>query len=95
MTIERSDVEKVAHLSRIAISEQDAENYTHDLANILSLVDQMQSVDTSAIEPMAHPMDATQRLRTDQVCETDQRDHFQRIAPATENGLYLVPKVID
>ena len=95
MTIERSDVEKVAHLSRIAISEQDSENYTQDLVNILSLVDQMQSVDTTEIEPMAHPMDAVQRLRADQVTETDQRDHFQSIAPTTENGLYLVPKVID
>ncbi len=95
MTIERTDIEKVAHLARIEIDEKSIEGYTRDLANILNLVDQMQAVNTDAIEPMAHPMDALQRLRPDQVTETDQREHFQQIAVATEAGLYLVPKVID
>ncbi len=95
MTIERTDIEKVAHLARIEIDEKSIEGYTRDLANILNLVDQMQAVNTDAIEPMAHPMDALQRLRPDQVTETDQREHFQQIASATEAGLYLVPKVID
>lgn len=95
MTIQRTDVENAAHLARIAIDEQDIEGYTQDLANILALVDQMQAVNTDNIEPMAHPTDAVQRLRPDQVTETDRRDRYQAIAPATENGLYLVPKVID
>ena len=95
MTIERTDIEKVAHLARIEIDEKSIEGYTRDLANILNLVDQMQAVNTDAIEPMAHPIDALQRLRPDQVTETDQREHFQQSAAATEAGLYLVPKVID
>jgi len=95
MTIQRTDVQNAAHLARIAIDEKDIEGYTQDLANILALVDQMQAVNTDQIEPMAHPTDAVQRLRPDQVTEADQRDYFQQIAPATENGLYLVPKVIE
>ncbi len=63
--------------------------------SILGLVDQMQAVDTSGIEPLAHPLEASQRLRPDQVTESNQRDRYQAIAPATENGLYLVPKVIE
>lgn len=95
MTIQRSDVENAAHLARIAIDEENIEEYTQNLANILALVDQMQTVNTDEIEPMAHPTDAVQRLRPDQVTEDNQREHFQQIAPATENGLYLVPKVIE
>jgi aspartyl-tRNA(Asn)/glutamyl-tRNA(Gln) amidotransferase subunit C len=59
------------------------------------MIDQMQSVDTSAVSAMAHPFDAGQRLRADQITETNQRDYYQKIAPATQNGLYLVPKVIE
>lgn len=95
MTIQAEDVQNAAHLARIAIDENDIEGYTQDLANILALVDQMQAVDTDNIEPMAHPTDAVQRLRPDQVTEQNQREQFQAIAPATENGLYLVPKVIE
>lgn len=95
MSIERNDVLNAAHLARLGIDDSDIEDFTQDLANIISLADQMQAVDTTGIDPMAHPLDATQRLRADQVTESNQRDHFQKIAPATENGLYLVPKVID
>jgi len=95
MTIQRTDVENAAHLARIAIDEQAVEGYTQDLANILSLVDQMQAINTDAIEPMAHPTDAVQRLRPDQVTESNCREQYQALAPATENGLYLVPKVIE
>lgn len=95
MTIERSDVQNAAHLARIAIEESNIAEYTQDLANILALVDQMQAVNTDDIEPMAHPTDATQRLRADIVTEQNQRDYYQAIAPAVENGLYLVPKVIE
>lgn len=95
MSIERADVEKIAKLARIEITEQQVQRVTQDLSNILDLVDQLQSVDTSGVKPMAHPMDAVQKLRPDAVTETDQRAAFQQIAPATEDGLYLVPKVID
>jgi aspartyl-tRNA(Asn)/glutamyl-tRNA(Gln) amidotransferase subunit C len=95
MSIERNDVLNAAHLARLAINDSDVEDFTQDLANIISLADQMQTVNTDSIEPMAHPLDASQRLRADRVTETDQRAHFQQQAPATEEGLYLVPRVID
>ncbi len=95
MALERSDVEKIAHLARLGLNEGDIPQTTATLNNILGLIDAMQAVDTSGIEPMAHPLDATQRLRADQVSESNQRDAYQAIAPAVENGLYLVPKVIE
>ena len=76
-------------------SEGDIPQTTATLNNILGLIDAMQAVDTSGIEPMAHPLGATQRLRADAVTETNQRDAYQAIAPAVESGLYLVPKVIE
>ncbi|MBU2705459.1 Asp-tRNA(Asn)/Glu-tRNA(Gln) amidotransferase subunit GatC [Zooshikella marina] len=95
MALDRSDVEGIAHLARIAINEQDIENTTATLKDILHMVDQMQAVNTDNIEPLAHPLELVQRLRSDEVTETNQRDHFQQLAPQTENGLYLVPKVIE
>jgi len=95
MSLEKSDVEKIAHLARLAIDEADIPAYAHNLSNILDLVEQMSAVDTENVSPMAHPLDATQRLRSDEVTETNQREHFQEIAPSVENGLYLVPKVIE
>lgn len=95
MRLERSEVEKIAHLARLAVNEQDIPAYTKDLSNILELVDQLNAVDTAGVTPMAHPLDATQRLRADEVTEKDQRELFQSIAPQTEAGLYLVPKVIE
>ena len=95
MALERSDVEKIAHLARIGLSEADLAQTTHTLNNILGLIDAMQAVDTSGSEPLAHPLEATQRLRADRVTETSRREAYQAIAHAVENGLYLVPKVID
>ena len=95
MALERSDVEKIAHLARLGLSEADRPRTTETLNNILGLIDQMQAVDTSGVEPLAHPLEATQRLRPDAVTETDHRDAYQTIAPAVEEGLYLVPKVIE
>ena len=95
MALDKSDVEKIAHLARLAISEEDISAYAHNLSNILTLVEQMSSVDTSGVTPMAHPLDMAQRLREDVVTESNQRDHFQAIAPSVEAGLYLVPKVIE
>ncbi|GLZ83980.1 Asp-tRNA(Asn)/Glu-tRNA(Gln) amidotransferase subunit GatC [Pseudomonas sp. BN414] len=95
MALERSDVEKIAHLARLGLNEADIPRTTETLNNILGLIDAMQAVDTDGIDPMAHPLDATQRLRADSVTEENRRDAYQAIAPAVENGLYLVPKVIE
>ena len=95
MALERSEVEKIAHLARLGLNEGDIPQTTETLNNILGLIDQMQAVDTQGIEPLAHPLEATQRLRADVVTEQNQRDAYQAIAPAVENGLYLVPKVIE
>ncbi len=85
----------IAHLSKLGLSASEANAYTQDLSRILDMVNSLSQVDTSNIVPMAHPLDATQRLRADEVTETDQHAHFQRIAPATEDAHYLVPKVVD
>ena len=95
MALERSDVEKIAHLARLGLNDADLPRTTEALNSILGLIDQMQAVDTTGIEPLAHPLEASQRLRADQVTERNQRDAYQAVAPAVENGLYLVPKVID
>ena len=95
MSLTASDVKKIAHLARLGIDEQQIENYAKDLSNMLDLMTKMGQTNTDGVAPMAHPLDQMQRLRDDAVTEIDQRDHFQTIAPQTEAGLYLVPKVID
>ena len=95
MALERSEVEKIAHLARLGLNDGDIPQTTETLNNILGLIDQMQAVDTQGIEPLAHPLEATQRLRADTVTEQNQRDAYQAVAPAVENGLFLVPKVIE
>ena len=95
MALDRSDVEKIAHLARLGLNDADIPRTTEALNSILGLIDQMQAVDTTGIEPLAHPLEASQRLRADVVTESNHREAYQSIAPAVENGLYLVPKVID
>ena len=95
MSLKPADVRNIAHLARLHIDEDALEQYVADLSSILDLVDQMNAVDTSGVEPLANPLDATQRLRADEVTESDQRDKFQRIAPDVADGLYRVPKVIE
>ncbi len=95
MALQRSDVEKIAHLARLGLDEGDIPHTLDVLNSILGLVDLMQAVDTQGIEPLAHPLEASQRLRPDQVTETNQRDAYQAIAPSVESGLYLVPQVIE
>ena len=95
MALERSDVEKIAHLARLGLNDTDLPQTTATLNSILGLIDAMQAVDTTGIEPLAHPLEATQRLRADTVTEQNQRDAYQAVAPAVENGLFLVPKVIE
>jgi len=95
MSLDAKEVEKIAHLARLAISAADVPEYARNLSRILDLVEQMNAVDTDNVTPMAHPLELSQRLRPDQVTESDQREHFQAIAPRVEDGLYLVPKVIE
>lgn len=95
MSLTLEDVKRIAHLARIEVGETEAEGYLHQLSNIFELVEQMQAVDTAGIEPMAHAQDVVLRLRPDSVSETDRRDDYQSVAPQTEAGLYLVPKVIE
>jgi aspartyl-tRNA(Asn)/glutamyl-tRNA(Gln) amidotransferase subunit C len=95
MSIDRSDVERIAHLARLELNEQDIPAYTENLSSILNLIDEMQQIDTEGVEPLAHPLDAVQRLRADEVTELNQRDKLQAFAPAVEEGLFLVPKVIE
>jgi len=95
MAISRADVEKVAHLARIAITEDSIAPTTERLANVLAMVDQLQAIDTTGIEPLAHPLDTVQRLRDDVVTEKDQRDLLMKNAPVAQNGLFLVPRVIE
>ncbi|MGK9067239.1 Asp-tRNA(Asn)/Glu-tRNA(Gln) amidotransferase subunit GatC [Stutzerimonas chloritidismutans] len=95
MALERSEVEKIAHLARLGLDEADLPRTTETLNTILGLIDRMQAVDTTGIEPLAHPLETSQRLRADVVTEGNQRDAYQAIAPAVEEGLYLVPRVIE
>jgi aspartyl-tRNA(Asn)/glutamyl-tRNA(Gln) amidotransferase subunit C len=95
MVLDASDVEKIAHLARLGINADDIPGYARNLTDILAFVEQLNNVDTTGVEPLAHPLDATQRLRADEVTETNNREHFQRSAPETESGLYLVPQVIE
>ena len=95
MSLTTNEVKKIAHLARLGINEEDVTHYANDLSNMLDLMTQMGETNTDGIQPMAHPMDQMQRLRTDKVTETNQRDQFQALAPQVESGLYLVPKVLD
>jgi aspartyl-tRNA(Asn)/glutamyl-tRNA(Gln) amidotransferase subunit C len=95
MSLNLADVKRIAHLARIAVEEDEMPGYLQQLSNILSLVEEMQAVDTTGIEPMAHAQDVVLRLRNDIATETDRRAAYQAVAPQVEAGLYLVPKVIE
>ncbi len=95
MSLDSKDVNRIAHLARLSIDEADIAGYAGNLSDILNLVEQMNSVETDAVSPMAHPLDVTQRLREDTVTEQDRREVFQKNAPEIEAGLFLVPQVIE
>ena len=95
MTIERKEIEKLATLSRLAIDEKTITDVTGRLRSVLALVDQLQNADTESLQEVSRPFHISQRLRNDEVKETDQRDAFQAIAPQTHNGLFSVPKMIE
>ena len=95
MTLDKQIVLTIARLARLHIDESDIAKHQTELSSILDLVAQMDAVDTTDVEPMTHPFDAELRMREDDVTEVNQREKFQAIAPNSQDGLYLVPKVID
>lgn len=95
MSLDRSDVENIATLCRLQIDDENVSTYQENLNNILGLVDQLQAVNTDGVEPLANPLDATQRLRADVVTESNDRENLQSNAPSVESGLFLVPKVVE
>lgn len=95
MALEQEDVRRAAHLARLGLNDDEAARYVDDLNRILKMADRLQAVETEGVAPLSHPLDATQRLRADEVTEPDQRERFQRCAPAVEDGLYLVPRVVE
>lgn len=95
MSLNEEDIQKIAWLARLEIDQADCSRYAHELSQVLDLVDELNQINTDGVEAMAHPTDAVQRLREDDVSEENQREKFQAIAPQAEDGLYLVPKVIE
>lgn len=91
----REDIQQLAKLAQLHIADEQADEVAASIGNVLALVDQLSAANTDNVKPMAHPLDAVQILRADEVSEPNVREKMQAIAPATENGLYLVPKVID
>ena len=95
MSISIADVHRIAHLARIEIDAAEADEVRAKLDAIFALINQLAAVDTTGVEPMAHAQDVTLALRDDAVTESDASAAFQHVAPAVEDGLYLVPKVIE
>ena len=95
MTFDKSEVSKIAELARLEVTDEEIDDIESRITEILLLIDQMQSVDTDSIVPMSHPLDGKQILRSDTVSEANKRDELQKLAPKVENGLFLVPKVIE
>jgi len=95
VSLHPEDIQKLGELARLRIEPDDIDDLLAKLSNILAFVDQLQAADTGSVEPMAHPLDRTQRLRPDRVSETDRHALYQQNAGRVEQGLYLVPKVIE
>ena len=95
MSLSPDDVRRIARLARIALQGAESAAVAERLNGVLQMVEQIRRVDTSGVEPMAHAQDVVQPLREDSVTETDQRERYQAVAPAVEEGLYLVPKVVE
>ena len=95
MSLNSEEVRRIARLARLEISSEESDRTREQLNGILAFIEQLQAVDTAGVAPMAHAIDVVQRLREDRVSEPDRREAFQAIAPETEAGLYLVPKVIE
>ena len=95
MSLTADDVARLAILARLELSAQEAERILVQLNSVFELIGRLQAVDTTGVEPMTHPIAMGLRLREDRVTESDAREQYQQVAPATEQGLYLVPRVIE
>jgi aspartyl-tRNA(Asn)/glutamyl-tRNA(Gln) amidotransferase subunit C len=96
MSLGRRDIENIAHLARLALTEPEVPVYVESLSRIIELVGQLDRADTASVEPMSHPLPGlSQRLRPDEVTETDRHELYQRNAPQLSGALYLVPRVIE
>ena len=95
MSLSKDQVQHIAMLARLKLSDEEYAESVEKLSKIVDFVDQLSTADTDGVVPMAHPLEAVQRLRPDAITETDQRDYFQENAAAVADGLYLVPKVIE
>jgi len=95
MKLTLDDVRRIAHLARIEIDAQAAREVHAKLESIFAMIDQLQAIDTTGVEPMSHAQDLTVTLRDDKVTETDRHVDYQKVAPAVEDGLYLVPRVVE
>ena len=95
MALSKRDVEYIAHLARLEVSDDEIADYVDKLSNIIDLVAQLGEVDTKGVLPMAHPLDMSQRMRPDEVTEDDQRGLLQANSEAVADGFYRVPKVIE
>ena len=95
MSLNENDVRHIARLARLAVADAELGAVAAKLSRIVGFVDQLKAADTAGVAPMAHPLDARQRLRADAVTEADRRDLYQQNAPAVDQGLYLVPRVIE
>ena len=95
MSLDQKDVKNIADLARLALSDENIDKYSTELSSILDLVEQMNAVNTDDVKPLAHPTDAVQRLRADVVTESNKREKYMANAPAQEEGLFLVPKVVE
>ena len=95
VSLTKEQVQHIATLARLQLEEGEFDDVVDKLSKIVDFVDQLQAAPTDEVVPMAHPLNMSQRLRADEVTETSQRDFFQQNAPSTEEGYYLVPKVIE
>ena len=95
MSLDKNQVQHIAMLARLRVADDESADTVEKLSRIVDFVDQLSQADTDGVVPMAHPLDVAQRLRPDEVSEEIDRDHFQENAPSVEDGLYLVPKVIE
>lgn len=95
MSLSHDQIRRIARLARIALAPEESEALLARLNRVLALVEELRGVDTAGVEPMAHALDVVQRLRSDEVTESDRRELYQSVAPAVQDGLYLVPKVIE
>lgn len=95
MALKPEQIHKIAHLAKLSIDEDSIAEISSQLDNIMTLIDHMEQADTEGVEPLSHPQDPVLRLREDKVSDTDRRDDFMRLTSHSEDGLYLVPRVIE